>query len=473
MAIVDPKNTHSALVITGEPGHTLAEGIGCNLLISNQSALPELGDPERWPQVIQALEDLQVGWMRVGVIPTAEGGAWDDKAQVWDFAHPHMQVAAAIGRWAQDAGIRLMFDPFVVPPSFRRGGAYFADDPQQVAGRLILPVFRWLRSQGLTCYRYLGLLNERIWGPDKEGLAAVPEFYRLYEAVRAGLDAQGFDAAGVGLLGPSSLSSWEWPIADFFAAGLDPDPLWVGYDQHLYLYHFDWMQENTCDFMSLTELSERYLRRYADYAHKRGKPLFITELGNMYCGRLFWGERDLEGPATHTSVLMDAELIVRAINQGVDGFLRWALCVKPECDGRWSLLENTAQGMMASPSAYPMYRLLMHAVRPGARVLASRVHVAEGAFRYVFSAAVENRDGQAALLLINDMPGKDLNVGLKLSAPFGGVRGVPGFQGQLQRTVCDEMRKGVVLPPVALSEEGEGVVMLPPSSLTVLSTSPL
>ncbi|MEX1016295.1 MAG: hypothetical protein WDZ31_06070 [Phycisphaeraceae bacterium] len=464
MAMVNPKNTHTCLVSTGPVKHRLAEGVGCNFLISNQGDLPDLADEPKWRQVIAALDDLRVGWMRVGVIPTAENGAWDDSEQTWDLDHRHFQIVRRIGRWAGERGVRLMFDPFVIPPSFRQDDTYFADDPHQYALRLLLPVARLFRDEKLDAYRYLGLLNENIWGPDKEGFAAVREFHALYQAVRETLDGEGIDDTRLGLLGPSNLSSWEWPIADFFAAGLDPDPLWVGYDQHLYLYHFDWMQENTSEFMSLTEMTERYLRRYADYAHKRGKPLFLTELGNMYCGRLFWGERDFDGPASHTSVLMDAELIVRAINEGVDGFLRWAFCVRGDCDGRWSLVENTPSGMIRTAAAYPMYRLLMRAVPPGAEVLTATAAVAEGAFRYVFAAAVQNGDGHGALLLINDMPGKNLNVGLELGSPF---RGRP-----LHRMVCDETRKGVVLPSVAIGEQGEGEVMLTPSSLTVLATHP-
>jgi hypothetical protein len=465
MALTDPNRTHTYLIRTGGPKHVIAEGVGCNFLISNQSAVPPVSDAKRWRQILAALDDLQMGWMRVGVIPTADGAAWDDRKQQWDFTHPHFLAVKKLGQWANRRKVDLMFDPYVVPPSFTKGKDFFASDPQAYAEKMILPIAKYFRRERLSCYRYLGLLSEKVWGPDKEGFGAIKSFYELYETVRATLDANGFSADQLGLLGPSNLSSWEWPIADFFAAGLDPDPLWVGYDQHLYLYHFDWMNENPADFMSMSEMTERYLRRYADYAHKRGKPLFISELGNMYCGRLFWGERDFDGPASHTSVLMDAELIVRALNEGVDGFLRWAFSVKGDCDGKWSLLENTAEGMSPTPVVYPMYRLLMRAVRPGATVLDSTVGAALGAFRYVFSAAVKNRDGNSSVLLINDAPGKNLNVGLQLGAPFRGK--------QLHRTVCDETRKGTTLPPVRVSRQGEATLMLTPSSLTTLSLRPL
>lgn len=462
--MVNPKNTHLYLVKSGPAKGRMAEGIGCNFLFTNQSSLPPANDKKGWKQVMAALDDLQMGWMRVGLIPTDEDSGWDDRKRAWNLRHPHFRTIKRIGQWAQQRGVSLMFDPFAIPESFRRKGAFFADDPQEYASKLILPVAQFFQKNRLTSFRYLGLLNESIWGPGKEGFKSVRQFYDLYAAVRRVLDENGIGEKHLGLLGPSNLSSWEWPIADFFALGLDPDPLWVGYDQHMYLYNFDWTNENHVDFMSMTEV-ERYVRRYADYAHKRNKPYFLTEIGNMYCGRLFWGERDFNGPYSHTSLLMDAELIVRGINEGVDGFLRWCFSVRGDRDGRWSFLENAANGMQKTANTYPLYRTLMRAVRPGATVLEASVGAGEGAYRYVFAAAVKNRDGNASLLLINDAPGKNLNVGLELAAPFRGKK--------LYRTVCDETRKGASLDTVAISRGGEGTLMLTPSSLTVLSLKPL
>jgi hypothetical protein len=456
--LADPGRTHTYLLKFGDAGRRIAEGIGCNLLLSHQGDLPDPADQKRWKQVLAAFDDLKVGWMRVGVIPTGDGEPWDDRRQQWDFDHRHFRNLVTVARWADRRGVRLMFDPFTIPDSFKRPDAFFVVDPRQYAEKLILPIAQFLEKQKLTAFRYVGLINEAIWGPGKEGFAAVKPFFELYRGVREVLDEAGFDQ--LGLLGPSNLSSWEWPIADFIAAGCDPDPLWAGYDQHLYLYHFDWMQENTSDFMSLTEVTERYLKRYVDYAHKRGKPMFVTELGNMYAGRLFWGERDFEGPASHTSVMMDAELIVRAVNEGVDGFLRWAFCVR-ERDGRWSLLENTPDGMKPSPNAYPLYRLLMRAIHPRAVVYPATTSAALGAFRYVFGTAVKNPDGSAAVVIVNDAPGKNLNIALQLPKPFRGKT--------LCRTVCDEMRKGTSLPPIKVNRAGEAELMLTPMSVTVLS----
>jgi hypothetical protein len=315
----------------------------------------------------------------------------------------------------------------------------------------------------LDSYKYLGLMNEPIWGGKKEGVSGVPGLFAMHKAVRETLDAHGFTE--LGLLGPSALCTTEYPILDFFAQGLDPDPLWVGYDQHFYGFRFDWMQDTNKDFVSMTEVTDRYIYNMAGYAHKRGKPFFVTELGTSYVGRLFWGERDFDGPASHTSLLMDAEFIVRAINSGADGFLRWAFSVRPNMDGAWSLLENVDGKMVPSAEAYPLYRMLMRSIRPGAAVLETKVACNDAILRTVHATAVQNPDGTACVVIISDFPGRNLEVGLDLGEPFRGKT--------LHRTVWDETRKGVVRDSIAMPAEGEGMVTLSPYSVTVLSTEPL
>ena len=131
--MINPQKTHAYLIRTGEIRHTMAEAVGCNLLISNQGNLPDVTEEQKWREVISALDDLKVGWMRVGIIPTAGDGSWDDTKQTWDFGHAHFRRLERVGEWAMRNGVRLMFDPFAIPASFRRKGAFFADDPREYA----------------------------------------------------------------------------------------------------------------------------------------------------------------------------------------------------------------------------------------------------------------------------------------------------------------------------------------------------
>jgi hypothetical protein len=85
----NPRGMHTYLVTTGPAKHRMAAGIGCNFLISHQGALPGLNEKKKWQQIMDALDDLQMGWMRMGVVPSTSGwnpdSAWDDKAQAWRF----------------------------------------------------------------------------------------------------------------------------------------------------------------------------------------------------------------------------------------------------------------------------------------------------------------------------------------------------------------------------------------------------
>jgi hypothetical protein len=50
----------------------MAAGIGWNMLLANQSSIPKPTDRRRWRQLLGALEDMKVGWMRMGVIPMSD-----------------------------------------------------------------------------------------------------------------------------------------------------------------------------------------------------------------------------------------------------------------------------------------------------------------------------------------------------------------------------------------------------------------
>lgn len=49
------------------------------------------------------------------------------------------------------------------------------------------------------------------------------------------------------------------------------------------------------------------VRRWCDFAKRKKLPFLITEMGSFAYGRLFLGERDMEGPASHTCAVSDAQ----------------------------------------------------------------------------------------------------------------------------------------------------------------------
>ncbi len=293
----------------------------------------------------------------------------------------------------------------------------------------------------------------------KKGDDQLKVLTEMYAEVRSILDGSGFGK--IKIVGPSALCAYQFPMADFLASGSDPTPYLGALDHHYYMYHLDNIQSPGGDFFSTHEMVGGSVRRWCDFARRKKLPFFITEMGSFAYGRLYWGERDMEGPASHTCAVSDAQFIVRSLQRGVQAFLRWAFSVPAHYDGRWSLVEWDADGVRSSPNTYPMYRELMAAIRPGCQVMNVKVGYASGTRCPVF--AVATRYGKELnLIIVNDEPGlnHDVIVG---HGPWSGKT--------FQRIVVDETRKGVHLDPVKFpADPNKGTeFMLTPYSLTVLT----
>jgi hypothetical protein len=189
-------------------------------------------------------------------------------------------------------------------------------------------------------------------------------------------------------------------------------------------------------------------------------PFMITEMGSFAYGRMFWGERDMEGPASHTCAISDADFIVRALAHGTQTFLRWAFSVPAHYDGRWSLVEWDTEGVRPTPNIYPLYRELMRAIRPGCRVMKVNIGQAAGMPRPV-SAVATSCGSEINLIIINAQPGMnhDIIIG---DGPWRGRK--------MRRVAVDETRKGVELVPVDFPDTPDfgAELVLSPYSLTVL-----
>lgn len=217
-------------------------------------------------------------------------------------------------------------------------------------------------------------------------------------------------------------------------------------------------------FFSTHEMVDGSIRRWCDFARRKQLPFLVTEMGSFAYGRLFWGERDMEGPASHTCAISDAQFIVRGLARGAQAFLRWVFSVPAHYDGRWSLVEWDADGVRPTPNAYPLYRELMRAVRPGCQVMNVQVGHAAGQRCPVFAVATR-RDDVLNLILVNDQPGMNHDVILG-PGPWSGKT--------LCRIVVDEIRKGECREEVTvpLDPKQGAEFVLTPYSLTVLTTRP-
>lgn len=172
------------------------------------------------------------------------------------------------------------------------------------------------KTRHYTVIRWLCMVNEPggSWGwwlgPDGKSLDLMPAFH----ALRAEFDKRGIQ---VGLSGPDWGMSQGTPDFDF------NDKTVAAWDSHNYSD-----DPNT----SLQKL-------WADQAHARGIPFFLSEFGDSAGGSVF-AVRDDPSPRTFPNQLVNARKMIEGMNAGVDGFNRWSFTNRGDLDGQWQLVRT-------------------------------------------------------------------------------------------------------------------------------------
>ena len=172
------------------------------------------------------------------------------------------------------------------------------------------------------------------------------------------------------------------------------------YDFHTYNENFDWLGKGQMAQFDKTTAA------WASWAHQNHKPLFMSEFGTMANG---WGS-DHPGPGSYESVLKDAELVVRRINAGVDGFNRWSFINRGDLDGQWQFIEtwDRKEGKLLKrytphPNTYFVLGLLSRFTAKHSDVLGCRVDGGRsGDWQRVFAAALRSPHGNLTLAVVND-----------------------------------------------------------------------
>lgn len=487
--------SHPQIVFRVTPqAREIAEGIGFNVFLGRERYYPPTTDTARWKEIEALLDEARPGFLRIGYLEgTQEPGdvtPWIDHEGRFDPEHDLWNKIAFFDQWCVRHGVGWMLDPWWVPRSLQvpspAGRELVADpsgkenwrgapaDPRIYAERYLLPLLQHLHKNiGVKNLRWLGLFNEPIWGkltrdPDNFFVAPgddqVEVLSRTYKEAHDVILREGFDT--VKIVGPGHLCAWQFPPLDFMAKNCDPSA-WLGaWDMHSYFHSPDWMPEPTDDFVTTHALLQHTIRRWVDFARIQGKPFFITEMGTFFYGRPFWGDRDYETAASHSAAIHDAQFIVRGLNEGVDGFLRWAMCVDATVDGRWGLFEWNKNGMEPSPNIFPVYKALMNAIPPRSQVLDWNVSTSDGLTPHVHGCAIVAPDGTRRVVLVHDRPGRNSDI---LLVPPDSWRGA-----KFERFVVDETRKGAPLSDIQIPIESSCHVsmMIPPYSVCVLTEKP-
>jgi hypothetical protein len=304
-------------------------------------------------------------------------------------------------------------------------------------------------EKGYRCIRWLSIANEPpggTWGywwdygdaPIPEGLTPITPALAV---LRAELDRRGIDLP---------LSGPDWTdLPPFPRSEIDFDTPLGCYDIHTY--------------KGLDADGQETVARWAEWAHDRGKPFLLTEFGNMALG---WGGDD-PGPASYAAVLSNAEVVIRALDVGVDGLNRWSFTNRGDLDGQWQLVRTWDRErkvflgeVVPEPVPYYGYGLLTRFVAKGSRVVECRL---EGPARDILASALLSPGGRLTILVENGTEG-DVKASLEVHA---------APPGTLQLYRVEEARLGPSYrmdPLAALPSSGPAELELPARSVTVLTS---
>jgi hypothetical protein len=325
----------------------------------------------------------------------------------------------------------------------------FADGYAAMAEHLV-------KVKGYRSIKWFSITNEPGWewswwlAPPKTPISITPGL----AAVRAALDRSGI---AVPLSGP------DWTdLPALYPVNIDFDHLIGAYDVHSYYARPAW---HAGDGYPMAQ-GLAHLADWVGWAHARGKPLFLSEIGSMTFG---WGGTD-PGPGSYLANLQNAAMIVEALRLGVDGVNRWSFVNRGNLDGEWQLVDTwdpaanrLLDRAVPHPNAYAMFGLVSRFTAARSSILATNVDggVIEGLAR-VHAVALRSPHGAITLLVVNDGPETlEATVAMPVDRPL--------FVYRVTEAVKD--RRDVRLLPSPVERSGDGFrVNLPPRSIATVSS---
>jgi hypothetical protein len=452
--------------------HTMQGGIGASFHAidtpidghagSAWGANPPADDEAAWQRLLAHADWLGLDWCRVEI----EQRMYEPERGRFDWDNADMRALYRILDWAEARGVDVFLQQmwqnvrWNAYPEFRSEqrlwlksapvdvGA-FAEGYAAMAEHLV-------RVKGYRSIKWFAITNEPGWDwswwlvPPKTPASITPGL----AAVRAALDRRRIAV-------PLSAPDWT-DLPALYPVNIDFDHLIGAYDVHAYYARPAWHHGEGYPM-------QQGLDRLADWvgwAHARGKPLFLSEVGSMTFG---WGGSD-PGPGSYVANLQNAALIVEALRRGVDGVNRWSFTNRGNLDGQWQLVDTwdpVANRMLdrftPHPNAYPLFALVSRYTAARSTVLSTTVlgGVLEGLAR-VHAVALRSPRGDLTLIVVNDGPEA-------MEAAVNVTRDRPLFLYQV--TEADADRTDVRLEPVAVADGvGPLVIRLAPRSVVTIAS---
>lgn len=430
-------------------------------------ANPPARDEAAWQELYRHADWLGLDWCRVEI----EQRMYQPEQGRFDFDNREMQILYRILDWCQRRKVDVFFQQMWGNVAWNTFPEW-RDDPvrrvhsgpasmEAFAEGLATVVEHLVKRKGYTCIRWVSITNEPgyDWSwwqePPNKPMPLKPGL----EAVRRALDKRGL---AVPLSGP------DWTdLPELEPKKIDFDELIGAYDVHSYFANFDGREGGYP-----LSVAEKRLADWVQWAHARKKPLFLSEVGTMSFG---WGDEH-PGPGSYESGLKDAELVVRGLNVGVDGFNRWSFINRGDLDGQWQLVDTWAPKekklltkFSPHPNSYYLYGLLSRFTAKHSTVLRCKV---EGGVLdkhpRVFATALRSPQGEFTLIVVNeaaaDWDGSFAVRGLPTSKQLYGYQVTPAQRDRSDLVL--EPRREVNLP----GGTGKFVDRVPAKSVSVYTS---
>ena len=409
---------------------------------------------------------------------------WQPQKGQFTWDSPEMRILDRILSWAQRHGSDVMlqcmwlnvdwmaFPEYRHDPALVQASAPF--DLEGLAQGWVTLLRELIERRGHKCIRWIHLVNEPnfYWwlippdtGAEQDRLRQSRYLAQALQAVRGAVNAAKLP---VKIVGPGWI---DLPVIERLA----DEPWWPHVDDvdfHCYGSCFDWEDPKAVPASWAFRLGERLkatLAKYRPETAAAGKGLFLTEFGSQIYG---W-KADDPAPGNFKSSLKDTEVMVRALNLGVDVASHWSFTNRGDMDGQWQYVETWDRPWKqwlgeAVPhrDSYYVLGLATRHVPQRAQVLATEVlgGIAGGCQR-VWSAALRSpRDSSLTVLVVNDA---EQPWPVRVSLPGGMTR-----LAALSSTAGADPAAILHYEPVAISG-ALAELTLAPFSLTVLTDAPL
>ena len=370
---------------------------------------PCLTDVEAWDKALWHAKWLGIDWVRLEF----EQRMYNPEKDLYTWDSYEMRVLYRFLDWCQKNDVDVLLQQmwsnveWMAYPEHRSSSLGILRsapcDKELFAQSFATLVDYLTREKGYTCIKWLNFINEPNedwgWWQTKEDIDKFEVLDPAFAIVRKALDGKNIS---IPIMGPT------------YSIVYDPKDITFNehlgaYDVHSYMAKFDWYDpDGGGGFAPISETLE-YFKKYIDLARSEGKPFMVSEYGTFVYG---FSVGDNLSMSSRDAVMKDAELLIRSMNIGANGFNKWSFNNRGDLDGQWQLIDTwdikgrkplPADQIKPHENSYDAFALLSRYVPRNSKVLQTSVAGGnDGTFDRVFSTALKTPSGNYTVLIVND-----------------------------------------------------------------------